>query len=103
MTATHPTGAAQTLLEGLLEQRARRRRRARDASSRCCSDTDDRDELVGALRAIGWLAPGGGFPAPPEALAHVTELANDSDATVRRRRRRRVTALASQWKQPDLG
>jgi hypothetical protein len=61
------------------------------------------DELVGALRAVGWLAPGGGFPAPPEALAHVTELANDSDAKIRVAAQQAVTALASQWKQPDLG
>ena len=66
-------------------------------------DTDDRDELVGALRAIGWLAPSGGFPAPPEALAHVRELANDSDAKIRGAAQRAVTALASQWEQPDLG
>jgi hypothetical protein len=64
---------------------------------------DDRDELVGALRAIGWLAPGGGFPAPPEALAHVTELANDSDAKIRASAQKAVTALASHWEQPGLG
>jgi len=28
--------------------------------------------LVGALAAINWLVPGGGFPAPPRALARVS-------------------------------
>ena len=66
-------------------------------------ETDDRHELVGALRAIGWLAPAGGFPAPPAARAHVTELANDSDATIREAAQRALTAFGSHGRQTDLG
>ena len=94
--------SAQTLLEGLLSSELDGIE-VRASIISVLQDTDDRNELVGALRAIGWLAPSGGFPAPPEALAHVKELANDSDATVRAAAQRAVTALASQWEQPDLG
>lgn len=66
-------------------------------------ETADRQELVGALRAIAWLAPQGGFPAPPAARAHVIELANDSDATIREAAQRALTAFGSQWRRPDLG
>ena len=65
-------------------------------------ETDSRDELLGALGAIHWLAPGGGFPAPERALAHVTRLARDSDESIRVAARRALTALGSGWRQPDL-
>jgi HEAT repeat protein len=65
-------------------------------------ETDEPQELVGALRAIGWLAPGGGFPAPPAARAQVTELANDSDARIREAAQRALTALGSHPQQPDV-
>ena len=61
-------------------------------------------ELVGALEAIGWLAPGGGFPAPPAALARMsTELASDSDEAIREAASKRAHGLGSRWHQPDLG
>ena len=66
-------------------------------------ETDYRDELLGALGAIGWLAPSGGFPAPPRPLRTSTGLANDSTPTIRGRRSRALTALGSHWQQPDLG
>jgi HEAT repeat protein len=65
-------------------------------------ETDDRQELLGALRAIGWLTPSGGFPAPPEALAYVTGLANDADAGIRAAAQTALTALGDSWRQPDL-
>ncbi|HET6173044.1 MAG TPA: HEAT repeat domain-containing protein [Gaiellales bacterium] len=65
-------------------------------------EAGERHELLGALRAIGWLAPSGGFPAPPEAFAHVSELSNDSDAAIRAAAQRALTALSSQWRQPDV-
>ena len=43
----------------------------------------DRDEVVGALGAIAWLAPGGGFPAPPEAFTRVLELSEHAEEAVR--------------------
>ena len=94
--------SSQTLLEGLLSSELDGVE-VRASIVSVMQVTDDRDERVGALRAIGWMAPGGGFPAPPEALAHVRELANDSDARVRTAAQKAVTALASQWKQPNLG
>src|SRR6476659_2221067 len=66
--ASQETG--QTLLDGLLS-RELDGIEVRASIVSVLQDSDDPDELVGALRAIAWLAPSGGFPAPPEALAHV--------------------------------
>jgi hypothetical protein len=64
-------------------------------------ETHARDELLGALAAIAWLAPSGGFPAPPRALAQVRELAEDSNGAIREAARKALAALGS-WEQPDL-
>jgi len=64
-------------------------------------ETDSREELLGALEAINWLAPGGGFPAPAEALEHVTRLATGSDEQIREAASKALTALGSGWQQPD--
>lgn len=45
--------------------------------------TGDRDEIVGALSAIGWLAPGGGFPVSAALLQRVRELAESPDEPIR--------------------
>ena len=45
--------------------------------------SEDRDEVVGTLGAIAWLAPGGGFPATPEAFARVMELSEHAEEAVR--------------------
>jgi hypothetical protein len=45
--------------------------------------SEDRDEIVGTLGAIAWLAPGGGFPATPDTLARVMELSNHGEEAVR--------------------
>jgi hypothetical protein len=92
--ASDPT--AQCVLEGLLNSELDGVE-VRGGIVSVLQDTDDRDELLGALRAIGWLAPGGGFPAPPAARAHVTELANDPDATIRAAAQKALTALSARW------
>ena len=58
-------------------------------------DTADRRELLGALAAIAWIAPSGGFPAPADACARVGELSEGSDETVRGLARDALAALAS--------
>ncbi len=45
--------------------------------------TSDRDEIAGALSAIGWLTPSGGFPGSPEAHARVQALCDDPDEAIR--------------------
>ena len=45
--------------------------------------TDERDEIVGALSAIAWLAPGGGFPGSATVQARVHELSESDDEPVR--------------------
>ena len=45
--------------------------------------SEDRDEIVGTLSAIAWLAPGGGFPATPASLARVMELSEHSEEALR--------------------
>ncbi len=74
---------------------------ARGAVVSVLLETDDPNELVGALEAIGWLAPGGGFPSSDEALEHVERLARDgTDETVRGLAGKARTALASQGLRP---
>ena len=68
----------QPLLEGLHEQRARRRRRARDDRRGVASRPRIATRSSGALSAIAWFAPGGGFPASPAALARVMDLSERS-------------------------
>jgi hypothetical protein len=65
--------------------------------------TQCRQELLGALAAINWLAPRGGFQAPPAALSRVGELAEDSDTAIRRAATRALTAFGTRWEQPDVG
>ena len=45
--------------------------------------TEQSHELVGALEAIGWIAPSGGFPATETALAQVDRLSGHADELVR--------------------
>jgi hypothetical protein len=45
--------------------------------------SEDRDEIAGALEAIAWLAPGGGFPATPAVHARVLELTGSPDEATR--------------------
>jgi hypothetical protein len=56
--------------------------------------TEDRDEVVGALAAIAWLAPGGNFPASPAALDRVVELTEHSEEAIRVPAAQALTALA---------
>ena len=93
--------AAQCLLEGLLDSELD----GLDVRGTIISvllQTDARDELLGSLAAINWLAPGGGFPAPPRALARVTRLARHKDEAMRKAARDALGALGSSWQQPDL-
>jgi hypothetical protein len=55
---------------------------------------EDRDEVVGALGAIAWLAPAGGFPATPAALTRVSELSEHPEEAIRVLARAALTALA---------
>jgi HEAT repeat protein len=57
--------------------------------------TGDRDEIVGALSAIGWLAPGGGFPASAALLQRVRELAESPDEPIRVLAQAALAALAA--------
>jgi hypothetical protein len=52
-------------------------------------------QLLGALAAIAWIAPCGGFPAPPAVRTRVEELAGDKDDAVRALARGALVALAS--------
>jgi hypothetical protein len=45
--------------------------------------TCDRDEIAGALSAIGWLAPSGGFPGSPATRARVQALCDDPEEAIR--------------------
>jgi hypothetical protein len=93
--------AAQCLLEGLLDSELD----GLDVRGTIISvllESDARDELLGVLAAINWLVPGGGFPAPPRALARVTRLARDKDEAMRKAARDALPALGSSWQQPDL-
>jgi HEAT repeat protein len=56
--------------------------------------TEDGDEVVGALGAIAWLAPGGNFPASPDALDRVVELTEHSEEAIRVLAAEALTALA---------
>ena len=56
-------------------------------------DTDDRNEILGALSAIGWLAPSGGFPGSPAAIARVQSLSESPEDAVRILAQAALTAL----------
>ena len=74
--------AGQALLEGLLDSELD----GVDVRGTIVSvllASEERDEVVGALGAIAWLAPGGGFPATPEAFARVMELSEHAEEAVR--------------------
>jgi hypothetical protein len=92
---------AQCILEGLLSSELDGIE-VRGSIVSVLQETDEPRELVGALRTISWLAPEGGFPAPPAARAQVTELANASDATIREAAQRALTALGSHRQQRDV-
>jgi HEAT repeat protein len=93
---------AEALLEGLLDSELD----GLDVRGSIVSvllGTDDRRELLGALAAINWLAPRGGFQAPPTALARVSELNEGSDHAIRAAANRALTAFDLPWEQPDVG
>ncbi len=113
----HGRGAARLRREAAipLVLRSLGQDRPRDAASRCsraCINSeldgvdvrgaivaallasDDRDELVGALEAIGWLAPSGGFPATPAALGRVLELSEHDEEAIRILAAQALVALA---------
>jgi hypothetical protein len=46
-------------------------------------DTSDRDEIAGALSAVGWLTPSGGFPGSAASHARVLLLCDDPDEAIR--------------------
>jgi hypothetical protein len=84
----------QRLLEGLLESELD----GLDVRGKIVSvliDSDDRNEMLGALSAIGWLAPSGGFPGSPAALARVHDLSESPDEPVRILAQAAVTALGA--------
>jgi hypothetical protein len=66
-------------------------------------ETHARDELLGALAAIAWLAPSGGFSAPPSARALVRELTADANEAISAGARSALAALGAPWRRPDLG
>jgi hypothetical protein len=93
---------AEALLEGLLDSELD----GLDVRGSIVSvllGTDDRHELLGALAAINWLAPRGGFQAAPAALARVRELSEGSDHALRAVANRALTAFDLPWEQPDVG
>jgi hypothetical protein len=72
----------QNLLEGLLDSELD----GLDVRGKIAAvlvTTGDRNEIVGALSAIGWLAPGGGFPGSAAVQARVRELAESPDEPIR--------------------
>ncbi len=82
----------QLLLEGLLESELD----GLDVRGKIVSvliDTDDRNEILGALSAIGWLAPSGGFPGSPAAIARVQSLSESPEDAVRILAQAALTAL----------
>lgn len=86
--------ASQLMLEGLLNSELDGVD-VRGAVIATLLETSDRHELVGALEAIGWIAPSGGFPASPLAVAHVEELFEHPDGTIRGLALKARAALAS--------
>jgi hypothetical protein len=72
----------QNLLEGLLESELD----GLDVRGKIAAvliASVERNEIVGALSAIGWLAPGGGFPGSAAVRARVRELAESPDEPIR--------------------
>jgi hypothetical protein len=57
--------------------------------------TTDRDEIAGALSAIGWLTPSGGFPGSPASHARVLALCEDADEAIRVLAQAALVALAA--------
>jgi len=58
-------------------------------------ESDDPDEIAGALNAIGWLAPSGGFPGSPAAHARVVALGEHADEAIRVLAEAALVALAA--------
>jgi hypothetical protein len=94
--------AGQALLEGLLNSEIDGVE-VRETIVSVLLETDDRDEVVGALGAIGWLAPSGGFVASPAAHAHVQALTEHPEEAIRVLARAALAALAAPWQPPDSG
>jgi HEAT repeat protein len=94
-----PDECDQCLLEGLLTSELDGVE-VRGAIVSVLLETQVRDELLGALAAIAWLAPGGGFPAPPRALDLVNALADDSSDVMRKAARQALAALGTSPSQP---
>jgi hypothetical protein len=86
--------AGQKLLEGLLDSELD----GLDVRGKIAAvliATEDRDEIVGALSAIAWLAPSGGFPGSPAVLARVHELRESPDEPIRVLAEAALPALAA--------
>jgi HEAT repeat protein len=96
-----PDGNDECLLEGLLNGELDGVD-VRGSIVSALLETHARDELLGALAAIAWLAPSGGFSAPPSARALVRELAADSNEAIRSAAREALAALGAPWQQPDV-
>lgn len=67
----------------------------RGAITEVLLESDDAVTTAGALRAIGWLAPRGGFVAPPAAHARVARLRAASDGEIRALAIAACTSLAA--------
>jgi HEAT repeat protein len=93
---------SQCLLEGLLNSELDGVE-VRESIVSVLLETDDRDEVIGALGAIGWLAPSGGFPASPAARARVKALTGHCEGAIRVTAVAALAALAEPWQSPEDG
>jgi hypothetical protein len=89
----HFDATNQVLLESLLDSELDNVE-VRETIVHVLLSTEESHETVGALEAIGWIAPSGGFPASETALAHVDELSDHADQLVRGLARKAREALA---------
>ena len=91
----HFDATSQVLLESLLDSELDGLD-VRGAIVSVLLGTEESHELVGALEAIGWIAPSGGFPASDTALAQVDRLTGHGDELVRGLARKAREALTAQ-------
>jgi hypothetical protein len=85
--------AGQGLLEGLLTSELDDVD-VRGSLTRVVVETHDRDELIGALQAIGWLAPSGGFPATTALQLRVHALIGHPEEAIQVLARQALVALS---------
>lgn len=84
----------QNVLEGLLDSELDGLD-VRGKIAEVATGSRDRDEIVGALSAIAWLAPGGGFPASAALRRRVRELGESPDEPIRVLAKAALAALAA--------